>query len=67
LNWVSKADNICMRFIGRINKAYIAGGVAIAGGIAMIAVGATGVGAPLMIVGLCLFMVGGVCFFFGSR
>jgi hypothetical protein len=56
-----------MRFIGRINKAYIAGGVAIAGGIAMIAVGATGVGAPLMIVGLCFFMVGGVCFFFGSR
>lgn len=56
-----------MRFIGRINKSSVAGTVALAGGIAMIAVGATGVGAPLMIVGLCLFMIGGVCFFFGSR
>jgi hypothetical protein len=33
----------------------------------MIAVGATGVGAPLMIVGLCFFMIGGVFFFLGNR
>ncbi len=56
-----------MRFIGRINKSYIAGSVALGAGIAMIAVGATGFGAPLMIAGLCFFMIGGVCFFFGSR
>jgi hypothetical protein len=59
-----------MRFTGRINrinKAYVAGGAAVVAGIAMIAVGATGVGAPLMIAGICFFMIGGVCFFFGSR
>jgi len=54
------------KLIRKINWFYVAAALGIAAGAAMIGVATMGIGTPLMIGGICCFMVSGVIAFFGS-
>jgi len=54
------------RCIKKINWFYVAATIALTVGATMIGVSTMGVGAPLMIGGLCFFMAGGALIFFGT-
>jgi hypothetical protein len=54
------------KLIRKINWFYVAAALGIAAGAAMIGVATMGIGAPLIIGGICCVMVSGILIFFGS-